>query len=50
MPPRSVRVSYIVDLKAERVLQVVARLLRVQPGHHRRPVGDLNNLQAPCLR
>ena len=50
MPPRPVRVSYIVDLEAERVLQVVARLLRVQPGHHSRPSANLDDLHAACLR
>jgi hypothetical protein len=50
MPPYSVRVSYIVDLKPERVLQVVARLFRGQTRHHRSAVGDAHDLQAPRLR
>lgn len=50
MPPRSVRVRYIVDLKPERVLEVVARLFGVQARHHGGPVGDVHDLQSARLR
>ena len=36
-----VRVPYIVHLEAERMLQVVARLLAGQPGHDRSPLADV---------
>jgi hypothetical protein len=48
--PCDVRVPYVVDLEAEGVLQVVARLLGVQAGHHGRAVGDVYYLQATSLR
>ncbi|MGH3857952.1 MAG: hypothetical protein ACRDR6_31585 [Pseudonocardiaceae bacterium] len=43
MPTQGVRVSHVVHLEAERVLQVVARLLRLQAGHHGRPLGDVHD-------
>jgi len=45
-----VRVPLVVDLEPERVLQVVARLLRRQPGHDRGPFGDVDDLQAAGFR
>lgn len=38
MPTLTVRVAHVVNLEAEGVLQVVARLLGLQAGHHGRPL------------
>ena len=44
-----VRVADVVHLEAERVLQVVARLLIGQSGHDGRPVGDVDDDQAATV-
>ncbi len=49
MLTRAVRVADVMDLEAERMLQVVTRLLTVQPGHDRRPVADVHDHQAAAL-
>jgi hypothetical protein len=41
-----VRVPYVVHLEAERMLQVIARLLVAQPGHDGGPVADVYYLYA----
>jgi hypothetical protein len=38
------------DLESERVLQVVARLLVIQPGYGRSPLADIYYLHAFCFR
>ncbi len=43
MPPVDVRVTNVVDLEAERVLQAVARLFLGQAGHDDSPLGDIYN-------
>ncbi len=50
MPPLDVRMTNIVDLEAQRVLEVVAALFRVQTRHHRGPLGDADDLQLAGLR
>ena len=45
MLPLAVRVAYIVNLELKRVLQVVARLLRGESGHHRGPLGNVDDHQ-----
>jgi hypothetical protein len=40
-----VRMLHVVHLEAERVLQVVARLLVGQPGHDGCPLGDADDLE-----
>ncbi len=49
MLPRAVRVADVMDLEAERVLQVVTRLLAVQPGDDGRLVADVQDHQAAAL-
>lgn len=49
MPPLTVRMTHVVNLEAERVLQVVPRLFRLQPGHHGRVLGDVRDHQTTSL-
>ena len=50
MLPRMVRVVFVVHLEAKRVLQVVARLFRTQPGHDGCPSGNVYDLQLSSFR
>jgi hypothetical protein len=45
-----VRVPDVMNLEAKRVLQVVARLLGGQAGHHGCPLRDVHDHYAPRLR
>ena len=45
-----VRVPHVVHLEAERMLQVVARLLIAQPGHDGSALADVYYLYAVCFR
>lgn len=44
-----VRVPYVVDLEAKRVLQVVARLFARQPGHDRGSLCNVYDLERASL-
>jgi hypothetical protein len=50
MPSRMVRVAFVVYLEAKRVLQVIARLFRAQPGHDSCSFGNVYDLQLSSLR
>lgn len=45
-----VRVPYVVDLEAEGVLQVVARLLITEPGHDCSPLADIYDVHPSRFR
>ncbi|XKK39644.1 hypothetical protein HFP72_01605 [Nocardiopsis sp. ARC36] len=49
MPVGVVRVTLVVDLEAERVLEEVPRLLSGQAGHDGRPVSGVYDLQVTSL-
>ncbi|MGH3719679.1 MAG: hypothetical protein ACRDRI_12755 [Pseudonocardiaceae bacterium] len=42
--------AFVVHLETKRVLQVVARLFRAQPGHDGCPFGNAYDLQASSFR
>jgi hypothetical protein len=50
VPTLTVWVPLVVDLETERVLQVIARLLSGQTGHHGGPVSDVFHHHTTRLR